>query len=77
MAGTECPEGMDRAPDLVRDRCRKGHYCLRGDINPYPVPCPNGTFNEFYGLQSVCILCFNIIIILNVLTELFFYKHSH
>ena len=54
IAGVECPEGMDRAPDLVNDMCRKGHYCPRGDVNPLPVPCPNGTYNEFYGMKKVC-----------------------
>ena len=52
-AGTECPEGMDRVPDLVQDRCRKGHYCPRGDVNPFPQQCPNGTFNAEYGLKQV------------------------
>lgn len=44
---------MTRAPDLVRDQCRKGHYCPRGDVNPWPVPCPNGTFNGEVGMKQV------------------------
>ena len=52
IAGVECPEGMNRAPDLVNDACRKGHYCPRGDVNPLPVPCPNGTFNQFNGSEK-------------------------
>ena len=52
-AGVECPPGMSRAPDLVQDKCRLGYYCPRGDVNPYPVPCPNGTFNGQYGLTQV------------------------
>lgn len=52
-AGLECPPGMTRAPNLVQDKCRKGHYCPKGDVNPYPVPCPNGTFNAEYGLKQV------------------------
>ena len=52
-AGVECPPGMSRVPDLVQDKCRKGYYCPRGDVNRYPVPCPNGTFNEEYGLKQV------------------------
>ncbi len=44
---------MGRYPDKVQDPCRTGHYCPRGDINPYPVPCPNGTFNAQTGLEKV------------------------
>jgi hypothetical protein len=52
-AGVECPPGMSQAPDLTNDKCRKGHYCPRGDVNPYPVPCPNGTFNAEFGMEAV------------------------
>ena len=52
-AGLECPEGMYRMPDLALHKCRKGHYCPKGDVNPCPVPCPNGTFNALFGLQQV------------------------
>lgn len=52
-AGLECPEGMNRMPDAVSDKCRVGHYCPKGDVSPCPLPCPNGTFNEHYGLQQV------------------------
>ena len=52
-AGLECPAGMDRAPDLITDKCRQGYYCPRGDVSPCPVPCPEGTFNEIYGLTQV------------------------
>ena len=52
-AGLECPEGMDRMPDAVSDKCRVGHYCPKGDVSPCPLPCPNGTFNEHFGLQQL------------------------
>ena len=52
-AGTMCPEGMDRVPDLVQDACKLGYYCPRGDISPCPIPCPNGTFNAILGLMQV------------------------
>lgn len=52
-AGTECPGGMSYMPDLVINACRQGHYCPRGDVNPWPVPCPIGTFSNKYGLQQV------------------------
>lgn len=58
-AGTECPGGMEHVPDLVIDKCRTGHYCPKGDVNAWPVPCPVGTFNEFFGLtqESECQQC--------------------
>ena len=58
-AGLECPEGMYRQPDLTNNYCRKGYYCPRGDINPYPVPCPTGTYSENTGLKQVseCTAC--------------------
>ena len=52
-AGVECPEGMTKVPDLYSDKCRKGYYCPRGDVSPCPLPCPNGTFNEHYGLKQL------------------------
>ena len=58
-AGTECAGGMSVQPDVVNFPCRVGHYCPRGDTNPYPVPCPIGTFNAERGLQQVseCEFC--------------------
>lgn len=52
-AGLYCPEGMDRAPDLVNNPCPTGRYCPRGDISPCPVPCVNGTYNKERGLKQV------------------------
>jgi len=52
-AGTECPGNMSVQPNVVDHPCRMGHYCPRGDVNPFPVPCPVGTFNDKYGLQQV------------------------
>ena len=53
VAGTECPGDMYYMPDVVNDPCRQGHYCPRGDVNPWPVACPVGTFSDKYGLQQV------------------------
>ena len=52
-AGTECPPGMGNMPDLDNNPCRRGHYCLAGNMNPYPTPCPNGTFNAELGKRAV------------------------
>ena len=30
-AGMHCEAGSIRAPDLVKNACSTGHYCLRGD----------------------------------------------
>lgn len=51
--GLYCPEGLGRAPDLPSNKCPKGRYCPGGDINPCPVPCPNGTFSDEEGLKQV------------------------
>ena len=50
---------MTKQPDLIADKCRTGHYCPAGDINPYPVPCPKGTYNPDYGRKQVsdCVYC--------------------
>lgn len=52
-AGLECLPGRSTVPDLINDKCRLGHYCLRGNIDPLPTPCPKGTFNGQYGLAEL------------------------
>ena len=52
-AGMHCPTGMARVPDLYRDRCQIGYYCVNGSANAYPIPCPVGTFNPHFGLKKV------------------------
>lgn len=52
-AGMHCPPGMERVPELVRDRCWIGHYCTNGSVNAYPIQCPIGTFNDKFGLKQV------------------------
>lgn len=37
---TQCPPGMARAPDLLRDPCPVGQYCPTAAT--YPIPCPAG-----------------------------------
>lgn len=58
-AGLECPAGMTRQPDLIRDRCRIGYYCPAGNVQPLPQPCPGGTYNAETGRMRVsdCVQC--------------------
>ena len=49
--GTYCPEGMARAPDLLRDACPTGHYCPVG--TPYPLACPAGTYQPNTGQDEL------------------------
>jgi hypothetical protein len=46
FAGTYCPSGMTRQPDLLREACPRGYYCPVAV--PSPLPCPAGR----YGLSS-------------------------
>nr|XP_006821767.1 PREDICTED: uncharacterized protein LOC100369099 [Saccoglossus kowalevskii] len=58
-AGMWCKEGRSTAPDLNTDPCPQGHYCLRGDVDAYPRPCPEGTYTDQNGTmqESDCVLC--------------------
>ncbi|XP_022100039.1 zonadhesin-like [Acanthaster planci] len=58
-AGMTCDYGRTTAPDLENDFCRTGHYCLSGDKDPFPRPCPNGTYSDEVGLiqESQCQTC--------------------
>ncbi|KAJ8035012.1 hypothetical protein HOLleu_22086 [Holothuria leucospilota] len=58
-AGMTCGYGRVAAPDLESDYCITGHYCLSGDQDPFPRPCPNGTYSDEIGLvqQSQCQSC--------------------
>lgn len=52
-AGTTCLSGRQHPPDLLSDACIAGHYCLPGDLDPNPRPCPEGTFSPLTGLKAV------------------------
>lgn len=52
-AGLECPGNVTAMPNLQENPCRKGYYCPKGNVNPFPIPCPNGTYNAKFGLQQV------------------------
>ncbi|XP_070551430.1 uncharacterized protein [Ptychodera flava] len=57
--GMWCKAGRSTAPDLDTDPCPTGHYCLRGDQDAYPRPCPNGTYTDQVGSEQMsdCIDC--------------------
>lgn len=54
--GTYCSTGMTRAPDLLRDACPEGYYCLAGTTAPQG--CPPGTYNPSVGVGALsgCLL---------------------
>lgn len=39
--------------------CPQGHYCLSTTAQPYPIPCPLGTYNSLTGkaLLADCLTC--------------------
>ena len=41
---------MTRAPDLLRDACRPGHYCPTATV--WPLACPAGTINALTGQDA-------------------------
>ena len=62
-AGEFCPTGMDHVPVLPADGCPVGFQCLEGggedgvgSREPYPQPCPAGTFANTTG-HGLCDSC--------------------
>lgn len=58
-AGLTCSANRSTSPNLAHDACPAGHYCLAGNIESQPQPCPHGTYLPFTGATSIddCILC--------------------
>ncbi|XP_071958738.1 uncharacterized protein [Antedon mediterranea] len=58
-AGMFCDYNRTSAPNLENDACPVGYYCLSGDLDPFPRPCPNGTYSDVEGLveESDCQDC--------------------
>ncbi|CAK8677709.1 unnamed protein product [Clavelina lepadiformis] len=50
--GMHCDNGTVQAPDLFDFSCPAGFYCLRGSTEPYPQPCPVGTYSDKTGLKT-------------------------
>nr|XP_047130962.1 uncharacterized protein LOC100202447 isoform X1 [Hydra vulgaris] len=50
-AGMHCPEGLSWQPYPAVNPCKEGYYCLKGNEDPDPRPCPIGTFNTFTNLK--------------------------
>ncbi|XP_043937062.1 neurogenic locus notch homolog protein 1-like [Protopterus annectens] len=51
--GLICSGGLKNLPNHSSGACPIGYYCLRGDIDPKPRLCPNGTYNDHLGLGSL------------------------
>ncbi|XP_055369802.1 uncharacterized protein si:ch211-286b4.4 [Betta splendens] len=57
--GFLCSQGLSRDPQRSATLCPRGFYCPGGDIDPNPIPCPNGSYGERPGLRDVseCVQC--------------------
>ncbi|KAK5868621.1 hypothetical protein PBY51_009620 [Eleginops maclovinus] len=57
--GFLCSQGLARDPQRSATLCPRGFFCPGGGIDPNPIPCTNGTYGEFPGLQdaSECDQC--------------------
>ena len=56
-AGLWCDAGLADEPDATAHACWPGAFCPLG--TPYPLPCPEGTYNPFAGAASnaSCLAC--------------------